>query len=146
MSPIARSLTLFVAISATASLAGAQEAHQHSGSAPQDLGTVHFENSCAPGVQNALGRGVAMLHSFWYEEAERQFQEAAKADAECAIAWWGIAFTQWHPLWEVRGPNKAALASGRTAVQRGLAATHTSPRERAYLEALAKFFVNFDTV
>jgi tetratricopeptide (TPR) repeat protein len=146
MSPIARSLTVFVAISATAAIASGQPSHQHPGPAPQDLGSVTFQNSCAPGVQDAFGRGVAALHSFWYEEAERQFQDVAKADPECAMAWWGVAFTQWHPLWEVRGPNKQALARGREAVQRGLAAKHTSPRERAYLEALAKFFVNFDTV
>ena len=44
------------------------------------LGTVSFPVSCAPEVQTSFARGVALLHDFWYQEAQRQFEQIAKAD------------------------------------------------------------------
>ena len=38
------------------------------------LGVVHFPISCDASVQKSLERGIALLHSFWYEEAEREFE------------------------------------------------------------------------
>ena len=32
-------------------------------------------------------------HSFWYDAARDIFEEAAKADAECGMAYWGVALT-----------------------------------------------------
>ena len=55
------------------------------------LGKVTFENSCAPDVQAKLNRAVAMLHSFWYSEAEKSFREVLVQDPSCGIATWGIA-------------------------------------------------------
>ena len=40
-----------------------------------DLGLVHFPVSCAPAVQKTFERGAALLHSFWYDEAERTFSK-----------------------------------------------------------------------
>jgi hypothetical protein len=39
------------------------------------LGKVDFANSCSPAVQASFQRSVAMLHSFWYNEAEKSFRE-----------------------------------------------------------------------
>lgn len=36
----------------------------------QQLGTVSFANSCSEAVQPYLQRAVALLHSFWWEEAD----------------------------------------------------------------------------
>ena len=46
------------------------------------LGTVQFPISCATSVQKAFTRGVALLHSFWYEEAEKEFLQVAKDDPD----------------------------------------------------------------
>jgi hypothetical protein len=35
----------------------------------QQLGTVHFPVSRTPEVLKNFEKGVALLHSFWYEEA-----------------------------------------------------------------------------
>jgi tetratricopeptide (TPR) repeat protein len=124
----------------------AQGQHQHAGSDPGRLGRVMFENSCAPVVQERIGRAFAMLHSFWYEEVDRRFREIAAADPGCAIAWWGVGMAQWQPLWEVRGPSRDALRRGREALERGKAAARATVRERDYLAALEKFFSGFETV
>ena len=63
------------------------------------LGTVHFPVSCAASVQKPFERGVALLHSFWYEEAEKEFEQIAKDDPHCAMAHWGVAMSLWHQLW-----------------------------------------------
>jgi tetratricopeptide (TPR) repeat protein len=123
----------------------AQDQHQHAGTPPADVGSVRFENSCAPDVQERIGRAVALLHSFWYEAVDREFREVATADPSCAIAWWGVAMAQWQPLWEVRGPGREALARGREAVAKGLALSSGTPRERAYLSALEKFYGEYET-
>ena len=48
--------------------------------ATEQLGVVSFPVSCAPAVQANFVRGVALLHDFWYQESERQFEDIAKSD------------------------------------------------------------------
>jgi len=55
---------------------------------PGDLraaGSVDFKVSCAPEVRSEFIRGVALLHSFFYEEARRIFTEVAAKDPTCAM-------------------------------------------------------------
>lgn len=66
--------TLFGGLLAPAAFA--QEEHHHHGEA-EGLGTVHFPVSCKPDVQAAFARGVALLHSFGYEEARNAFAGVA---------------------------------------------------------------------
>jgi tetratricopeptide (TPR) repeat protein len=42
-------------------------------------------------AQKFFNQGLALLHSFWYYEADRSFERAAQLDPECAMAQWGIA-------------------------------------------------------
>src|ERR1700753_1949411 len=77
----------------------AQNHHHHGGEAvvPQSLakvGTVSFPISCTASVRPQFERGVAMMHSFWYEEARAQFTAVAVADPHCAMAQWGLAMTE----------------------------------------------------
>src|SRR5262249_5780416 len=61
---------------------------------PGDLraaGKVEFPISCTPSVQSEFSRAVALLHSFFYEEARRVFTSVAEQDPKCAMAQWGIA-------------------------------------------------------
>src|SRR5262249_20888738 len=59
----------------------------------QGLGRVHFETSCTPQAQEKFDRGLAMVHSFFYPDSVQAFTEAASADPQCAIAYWGIAIS-----------------------------------------------------
>src|ERR1700732_3364570 len=84
--------------------------------APADqLGTVVFPTSCSPSVQPTMERGVALLHSFQYEEAAQAFDEAGHRDASWAMCHWGKAVTLYHPLfWE--WPTTEELKEGRQAI------------------------------
>src|SRR5271166_5430583 len=77
----------------------ADEGHHHEDLTANQLGKVQFPVSCAASVQKPFARGVALLHSFWYEEAEKQFTQIAGDDPNCAMAHWGVAMSLWHQLW-----------------------------------------------
>src|SRR6266550_1843578 len=55
----------------------ADEEHQHFTST-EKLGTVSFPTSCSASVQKPFERGVALLHSFWYDGADKQFKQVAR--------------------------------------------------------------------
>jgi hypothetical protein len=116
----------------------AQAAHDHTGPAPERLGHVDFASGCRAGVQARFERGVALLHSFWYEEAGRAFGEVAAADSGCALAYWGRAMSVLHPLWSPPTPEERvrALADAEQAVR--LSRPGTRPRD--YAEAIAAYY------
>src|SRR5579872_5615009 len=64
------------------------------------LGSVSFPISCAPSVQSTFNQGVALLHSFQYQEAEQTFTQVAQQDPQCAMAYWGEAMSLYHQLWD----------------------------------------------
>ncbi len=67
-------LLLFCFLFSLAAFAQDEKNHQHHEDlTAAQLGTVTFPVSCAPSVQKPFERGVALLHSFWYEEAEKEF-------------------------------------------------------------------------
>src|SRR5689334_6976050 len=91
---------------------GVGEAHGEHG---ETFGRVAFRTSCAPAAQRAFERGVALLHSFWYEPARDAFTEAVKADSTCAMGYWGQAMSLFHPLWT---PAAVDPAAGLAAAER----------------------------
>jgi hypothetical protein len=124
--------------------ARAQGEHAHEAGDLGRVGTAHFPVTCEPELQEEFDRAVAILHSFFYEESERQFASIASVDPRCAMAWWGVAMSLWHPLWEP--PDSTSLARGWTAIQRADSLGSGSERERAYIAALACFYRNWDRV
>src|SRR5581483_6573542 len=102
--------TLAAVFLASSLLLTADDGHQHTGKPPEKLGRVNFVTSCSAKAQSGFERGLALLHSFWFEQAEKSFHDAAQADPHCGIAWWGMAASHYHPLWEP--PTPAELAAG----------------------------------
>jgi len=121
-------------------LCAAQE-HDH-GAMSGQLGTVTFPTSCTPSVQKHFESAVAMLHSFWYEESEKNFAEVTAADPSCAIAYWGIAMSLYHPLWYP--PDAAALKKGSEALTKAKSIGAKTARERDFIAALDKFYSDTD--
>jgi len=78
------------------------------------FGRVHFPISATPAAQAQFDRAVAMLHSFWYEELAKEFGKVIELDPNCAMGYWGLAMSLWHPLWEP--PDTNALGEGLAAV------------------------------
>ena len=135
--PAATSLAFALALAlAGTSLAADDEHHSHP--APEILGSVSFPTSCAPAVQPAFERGVALLHSFAYSPAEQAFRDVADRDPKCAIAYWGMAMTHYHQLWEV--PAGDALHAGADLIRKATEMGSGSPRERQLIEALATYY------
>jgi tetratricopeptide (TPR) repeat protein len=128
-------LAFFLCSSAFA--AADDEGHHHEELTEAQLGTVHFSSSCLAAVQKPVEHGVAMLHSFWYEEAEKQFQQIEKDDPKCAIAHWGLAMSLWHQLWN--RPDRAVLDRGGAELKSAKFLPGT-PREKDYIAALGKFY------
>ncbi|MFI5208334.1 MAG: hypothetical protein ACHQX4_09975 [Gemmatimonadales bacterium] len=126
-----------------ARLAAGQE-HDHSGAPPAHLGRVAFPTSCKRESQHQFERGVALLHSFWYEEATRTFRQVAQADSTCAMAYWGIASSSLHPLWAP--PTPAELQTGAAAAAAAQALRAPTAREQGYVDAIAAFYTDAATV
>ncbi|HST60729.1 MAG TPA: hypothetical protein VLK84_18660, partial [Longimicrobium sp.] len=131
-----------LALAALALPLAAQHDHAHDGA----VGTVQFPTSCNATAQPVFERGVAMLHSFWFEEAIRTFGEAAAADPGCAMAHWGAAMTLLGNPFTGMSPAepqlREALASARRAVE--LSAGQT-PREQGYAAAVLALYDGYET-
>jgi len=116
-----------------------REHHHHEDLNEAQLGTVHFPVSCTAAQQTPFQRGVALLHSFWYEEAQKEFEQIANDDPPCAMAHWGVAMSLWHQLWN--RPDDKVLAHGLAEVQVA-AKGKLSRREREYVDAARVFYEN----
>ncbi|MGY3604658.1 MULTISPECIES: hypothetical protein [unclassified Bradyrhizobium] len=111
----------------------------------QGLGRVHFETSCTPQAQEKFDRGLAMVHSFFYPDSIQVFTEAATADTQCAIAYWGIAISS-RPNPLILPLTAAALKNGWEAVEKGKAIGAKTERERDWLNAIEVYYKDFDKV
>src|SRR3954468_23012310 len=134
-----RMVALSILLLSTVNLLAQMEQHDHRAEGVERLGTVTFQTSCTPAAQAKFTRAVALLHSFWYEEAEKAFTDAANADPRCGMAWWGVAMSNYHPVWP--SPySPAELARGVAAAVKGKAVGAKSEREKGYIDAIAAFY------
>jgi hypothetical protein len=111
----------------------------------QELGRVHFDTSCTPQAQEKFDRGLAMVHSFVYPDSVQAFTEAAAADPQCAIAYWGIAISH-RPNPLILPLAAAVLKNGLEAVERGKAIGAKTERERDWLAAIELYYMDYDKV
>jgi len=133
---------LLLAATGLVGLSLAQSAVGQSGD--QKLGTVHFETSCKPAAQTQFDRAMLYQHSFWYRASQMAFEEVAKADPECGMAYWGMALSL---LWNPHVPTPAKnLAEGAAAIAKGRSVGAKTQRERDYLDSLAVMYGDFDRV
>jgi len=130
-----RRLTLTLSV---ISLARPLQAQDGAATTVRGLGTLTFPVSTkvAPARQ-AFVRGVLLLHLFEYPEAAAAFREAEHSDGSFAMAYWGEAMTDDHPVWneqDVDAGRAALLKLGPTPAER--ASRTPTARERAYLAAV----------
>src|SRR5438309_2011469 len=136
--PMRRLQLLIATISLFVFCGWSDDPHQHT-LAKEELGSVHFQTSCAKNVTADFNRAVALLHSFQYEQADMAFNQVAAMDPNCAMAHWGIAMASYHGLWGTsdRQKGSAAIADAEKLAE----SNHTTtPREKAYIEALNNVF------
>jgi tetratricopeptide (TPR) repeat protein len=133
-------LAVLLALATSSAVADDEHGHNHHEDLNEtQLGLVHFPVSCAAAVQKPFARGVALLHSFWYEEAEKEFDDIANDDPHCAMAHWGVAMSIWHQLWNQ--PDEKVVAHGLDEVHKAQKLERgVSPREKAYIAAIGAFY------
>lgn len=112
------------------------------GPAMANFGSVKFNISASPDVRKNFDQAIAMLHSFEYDESEKAFATVIDKDPSCVMAYWGVAMSNFHPLWEP--PNPIELDKGSKAITIARTIANKTPRENDYLEAIAAFYDNWD--
>jgi hypothetical protein len=142
MSATFRAIVLLGAAAAASPVLLAQD-HQHS--TGEQLGTVHFETSCAAAARAPFDRAMALLHSFEFGPAIAGFTSTLTADPDCAMAHWGIALARWTNPFAAGIRSPAQLEQGFAAISEARRAAAKTERERAYVEAAAKLYEHADT-
>lgn len=118
----------------------------HTGNAvaqDEKLGKVTFPTSCDPQVQTEFERGVAMLHSFWFNYARKTFEGVLQRDPSCAIAYWGIALDLLGNTFSTP-PSRAVAQTAWDALEKARAIGAKTQRERDWIEALSAYFRDHD--
>jgi tetratricopeptide (TPR) repeat protein len=119
--------------------AWAEKSHPHD-EAKEKLGTVSFPISCSPEERQRVERGIALLHSFWFDEAQKQFEEAVQKEPACAMAYWGEAIGLYRPL--AYRPTDSDMKQGWALLQTAQTMRAKTAREHDYIDALEVFYRN----
>jgi hypothetical protein len=124
-----------------ASMPGTAQEHRHTNG--ELLGEVHFATSCNAGVQSEFDRAVALLHSFQFSRAIEGFNAVLRVDPTCAIAYWGIALSDWGNPFAPGIKDAGQLQHGREDAERGRSLGAKTPREQNYLDAVGALYSDF---
>lgn len=120
------------------SLCLAQDGHFHSSVSDEQLGSVSFPISCPAAAQSSFERGVALMHSFSYASAEKQFHDLEAEQPDCAMAYWGEAMSLMRQL--VSLPEPADMQRGEELIQKAQNLAPKTQREQDYIHAAALFY------
>ena len=100
---------------------------------------VDIPTTCSTEADAAVDEGLTLLHNMMYIEAEAAFGGAAEVDPDCAMAQWGIAMANFHPLWPGT-PSEAETSRGTAAAERLATIPPGSALEQAFADAAAAFY------
>ena len=106
------------------------------------FGSVSFSATVPAQFQKDFNTGIALLHSFEYDEAEKMFAKVIDGAPACAMAYWGVAMSNFHPLWVP--PSPAELKKGMQVVEAARSIKNKTKRESDYIEAIAQFYEHAD--
>lgn len=112
------------------------------GAPERQLGKVDFEITGPQRVKDDFNQAVALLHSFEYDEAEKAFSKVIDGQPGCAMAYWGVAMCNNHPLWTP--PTEAELKKGARAIAIAQSISGKTKRESEYIDAMAQFYKDWD--
>ncbi len=108
------------------------------------LGRADFANSCLPSVQGTFEQGILLLHSFEFQEAERQFRDVESADSHCTIAAWGLALAETER--SGADASKKVLESGWGELQPWLKQPAGTEREQMYIDAVRSMYEGYQDI
>jgi len=114
------------------------------GQAGNEVGNVKFSISNGEKVEKEFNFAAALLHSFEYDEAEKVFATIIEKEPNCAMAYWGVAMCNFHPLWTA--PEEPELKKGLKALEIAASIRQKTEREADYVEALTIFYKDWEKV
>lgn len=106
------------------------------------FGTADFETTCNEKAKKDFNLAIELLHSFEYDEAEKVFAKIIDETPDCAMAYWGVATSNFHPLWNP--PTEAELQKGAQAIVIANTINTKSEREAGYINAIGLFYKDWD--
>ena len=112
------------------------------GAPDKQFGSVDFEMTCNEKAKKDFNLAIELLHSFEYDESEKVFAKVIDETPECAMAYWGVAMCNFHPLWTP--PTEAELQKGSKAIEIANTISKKSERESAYINAIATFYKDWN--
>ncbi len=107
------------------------------------FGSVDFDMTCDEKAKKDFNLAIELLHSFEYDESEKVFAKIIDETPGCAMAYWGVAMCNFHPLWNP--PTEAELEKGSKAINIAKAITTKSAREAGYINAIGLFYKDWNT-
>jgi Tfp pilus assembly protein PilF len=107
-----------------------------------DFGEVSFALSCDLEVRETFDLAISLLHSFEYDQAEKAFVNVIDADPNCAMAYWGVAMSNFHSLWFQSGNDYLIKGSKILEASNSISKTE---READYINAIASFYQDWES-
>ena len=101
------------------------------------LGDHHMPITASPEAQKYFDQGVKLTFGFNHAEAIRSFRQAARIDLNCAMCWWGVAFSLGSNI-NMPMPDDAVIPAWLALQNAQALAPKVSPREQAWIAALSK--------
>jgi hypothetical protein len=100
---------------------------------------VNFPISCSTASQRSFNIATTRLHQLRFRESEQAYAAIAKAEPDCAMAYWGIAMSRLRrPVPGLRPPDD--IRAGLEALRSAAKASIATGRERAYIAALTSLY------
>jgi hypothetical protein len=93
------------------------------------IGNAHLQITATREAQIWFDQGLNLLHDYWDYESARAFEQAVRADPQCAMCFWGLyqAEAFYHSTAQGLASNALRQAAGLKE--------HVSARERLYIDA-----------
>ncbi len=107
--------------------------------APAVAAQASFQTTCNEQAEKAFNDGLNLIHNMMYIQAEDAFNTAAAADPTCAMAQWGVAMSNFHPLWP-GAPSQAETDRGSAAAEKLASMSSENAVEQAFMNAAAAFY------
>ncbi len=143
MNQVKRIVTSFVNLSLLLLFTGLVtqcDRHNTSHEPDHDHGVVELQLSCNHEAQAEFLTGLGHLHHMMYGQARPHFEAAAEADANCAMAHWGIAMTSFQPLWAPTSDSD--MVRGKEAVSQARSIGTDDELEAGLISAAEAFFAD----
>jgi tetratricopeptide (TPR) repeat protein len=115
---------------------GAPKSVERSAPLFNNLGNYHHKiTTRSVQAQRYFNQGLTLAYAFNHSEAIRSFREAARLDPECAMCYWGVAFSL-GPNINAPMPDTAVPEAWEALSQAKRLAPRSSEKEQAYIRAL----------